>query len=349
MTAITGSEDSILPPNELLALGTALLSAVSTDPEMASHPQLLTTIPLLLQILADGPVRQETPEREGQNQAGETEPCSDIKVSLTEVSNPECKLGNDAKHTTETENSKPKGDDTSAADGHQEASISSKLDEALAADCYHVLASVCSLPRGPEQLLNRGAVPALCQAVQQNQTFSQGRGLSLLQCLLSGRAKDEAWRKHSAELLNLLVKLSKDFCQSTDETRLDMCSQLVYFLPPFGVAVEQEALKEVVGRLWEVLRPTVQAKLTPTQIRPVLVLSACLLDLYGWEQVGPPKFCCLLVNRACVEVRMGLEEPPGNDLSPELQDTLTGTLLDCNHNVCLFLALCLVLKLLYSP
>ncbi|KAG7225402.1 hypothetical protein INR49_027391 [Caranx melampygus] len=67
----------------------------------------------------------------------------------------------------------------------------------------------------------------------------------------------------------------------------------------------------------------IQAKLTPKQIGPILVLSACLLDLYGWEMVGPPKFCCLLVNRACVEVRMGLEEPPGNELSPELQHTLT--------------------------
>ena len=197
----------------------------------------------------------------------------------------------------------------------------------MAADCYQVLTAVCALPRGPDQLLSRGAVPALCQAVEQNQTFSHERGLALLGCLLSGKTKDRAWSKHPAELLALLVRLSKDFCQSKDQARLDMCSQLVQFLPPVGVEVESEELKGVVSRVWGVLRPMMQSKLTPRQIGPILVLSACLLDLYGWELVGPPKFCCLLVNRACVEVRMGLEEPPGNELSPELQHTLTGSLL----------------------
>ena len=62
---------------------------------------------------------------------------------------------------------------------------------------------------------------------------------------------------------------------------------------------------------------------SPAQLGLVLILCGCLLDLYGWEPVGPPKFCCLLVNRACVEVRMGLEEPPGTELSTELQHTLT--------------------------
>uniref|UniRef100_A0A3Q3F3A9 Neurochondrin n=1 Tax=Labrus bergylta TaxID=56723 RepID=A0A3Q3F3A9_9LABR len=258
VTAIGGSESSGLPPHELLSLGMALLAALSTDPDMASHPQLLTTIPLLLGLLANGPV-----------------------------------------------NHKQKGDDGTA-------------------DCYLILTAVCALPRGPDQLLSRGGIPALCKAVHQNQTFSRERGLTLLGCLLSGKTKEKAWSKHPAELLSLLVRLSKDFCQARDQTRLDMCTQLVQFLPPVGVAAEGDELKGGVSRIWGALRPMMQAKLTPRQIGPILVLSACLLDLFGWELVGPAKFCCLLVNRACVEVRMGLEEPPGNDLSPELQHTLTG-------------------------
>lgn len=296
VTAVRGGDSSGLPPHELLSLGTALLAALSTDPDMASHPQLLTTIPLLLGILANGPVNQQKREAE--------DPSKEQKM--------------------EDRNS---GDVDQSADGGSEAkeeNSSSSLDKAMAADCYQVLTAVCALPRGPDQLLSRGGVPALCQAVQQNQTLSHDRGLALLGCLLSGKTKDKAWSKHPAELLSLLVQLSKDFCQSKDQTRLDMCAQLVQFLPPVGVAVENEELKGVVARVWEILRPMMQAKLTPRQIGPILVLSACLLDLYGWELVGPPKFCCLLVNRSCVEVRMGLEEPPGNDLSPELQHTLTG-------------------------
>ncbi|KAM9776757.1 neurochondrin isoform 1-T2 [Syngnathus typhle] len=280
VTAAKGTGDPVLPPNELISLGTALLSALSTDPDMASQPQLLATIPLLLGILAHGSAnQQQTCDENG-------------------------------------EISEEKYDDDVASPG--------KLDEVIAADCYQVLTSVCGQPRGPEHLLNRGAIPALCQALERNQTLSQKMGLPLLVCLLSGKTKDKAWRKHSAQLLPLLVKMSEDFCKSTDQTRLDMCSQLVDVLPPGGFAVEKEILREVVSRVWGGLRPLVQSKLTPRQIGPVLVLGACLLDLYGWELAGPPKFCCLLVNRACVEVRMGLEEPPGNILSQDLQDTLTG-------------------------
>ncbi|XP_022071989.2 neurochondrin [Acanthochromis polyacanthus] len=300
MTAVRGSDSSVLPPEQLLSLGTALLAALSTDPDMASHPQLLSTVPLLLGILANGLENQQNQDRAGQS--------------------PEKKAADVSNVDPVGETSKQKDDDATRTSPE----ASSRLDEAMAADCYQVLTAVCGLPRGPDQLLSRAAVPALCQAVEQNQTLSRGRGLALLGRLLSGKTRTKAWSRHSAQLLALLVRLSKDFCQSSDQNRLGMCSQLVQFLPPAGMAAQSEDLKGAVSRVWAALRPVMQAKLTPKQIGPVLVLSACLLDLQGWELVGPPKFCCLLVNRACVEVRMGLEEPPGSDVSPELQQTLTG-------------------------
>ncbi|KAL3984090.1 golgin subfamily B member 1 [Sarotherodon galilaeus] len=325
VTAVRGDENSGLPPNELLSLGTALLAALSTEPDMASSPQLLATVPLLLGILVNGPVfTQQKQEAREQHQVGQS---PDGEVQSANISNPDCNPASVAQSAEETESSKQKGDDGSEASrvsASQENPPSSSLDAALAADCYLVLTAVCALPRGPEQLLSRGAISALCQAVELKQTLSHEKGLALLGLLLSGKNKDKAWSKHTPELLSLLVRLSKDFCESTDETRLGMCGQLAQFLPPAGVAAESEELKAVVGRLWEVLRPMVQAKLTPRHIGPILVLSACLVDLYGWEMAGPPKFCCLLVNRACVEVRMGLEELPGNDLTPEVQHTITG-------------------------
>ncbi|KAK9526589.1 hypothetical protein VZT92_015278 [Zoarces viviparus] len=327
VTAVKGSESSALPPQELLSLGTALLAALSTDPDMACHPQLLTTIPLLLGILSNGPVTRQKQETQDQSQDGQVGRGPESKVQSEESSTTESVAANVAKPAGEGQTSKQKADDGSEANRSstsEETSPSSKLDEAVASDCYQVLTAVCTLSRGPDQLLSKGAVPALCQAVVQNQTFSRERGLALLGRLLSGKTKDKVWSKNPAELLTLLVGLSKDFCQATGQTKLDMCTQLAQFLPPVGVSVESEELKGAVVRVWEALRPMLQAKLTPKQIGPILVLSACLLDLHGWEPVGPPKFCCLLVNRACVEVRMGLEEPPGNELSPELQQTLTG-------------------------
>ncbi|XP_024251814.1 neurochondrin [Oncorhynchus tshawytscha] len=328
VTAVRGSDASGLPPEELLSLGTALLAALSTDPDMAAHPQLLTTIPLLLGLLADGP--KWSPQKQAQHQARQG-------MEPDQPSQAEDEQSSQSTNTTkepvqDTAGFKAPSQDATSPTGSEEGTAENgapnshstvKLDEALATDCYQVLNTVCALPRGPDQLLARGAVPALCRALGQKQTLSHEKGLPLLGALLSGKTKERAWSKHPAELLSLLARVSQDFCQATGLTQLDMCALVPQFLPSPGGTPKDTDLTPTMVSLWAALRPMLQAKLTPGQIGPVLVLSACLLDLCGWEPVGPPKFCCLLVNRACVEVRMGLEEPPDTELSPQLQQTLT--------------------------
>ncbi|KAK6323637.1 hypothetical protein J4Q44_G00059760 [Coregonus suidteri] len=329
VTAVRGSDASGLPPEELLSLGTALLAALSTDPDMAAHPQLLTTIPLLLGLLADGPkwslqkqaqhqARQGMePDQPSQAEDGEqsSQSINTTKEPVQDTAGVKAPA-QDAKSTTGSE-------EGTAENGAPTSHSTVKLDEALATDCYQVLITVCALPRGPDQLLARGAVPALCRALEQKQTLSHEKGLPLLGALLSGKTKERAWSKHPAELLSLLARVSQDFCRATGLTQLDMCALVPQFLPLPGGTPKDTDLTPTMVSLWVALRPMLQAKLTPDQLGPVLVLSACLLDLCGWEPVGPPKFCCLLVNRACVEVRMGLEEPPDTELSPQLQQTLT--------------------------
>ncbi|XP_016426129.1 neurochondrin-like [Sinocyclocheilus rhinocerous] len=288
VTAFRGGDSSRLPPEELISLGTALLAALSTDASMVAHPQLLSTVPLILSILENGPKWTD-------------------KQTQT--------LGNEAQNGS--------GSQTESATDSQTTSSMSALDEALACDCYQVLNAVCALPQGPEQLLTRGAVLALCRAVLIKQTLSHEKGLPLLGHLLSSSIRPRAWARHSSNLLSLLRTISQNFCRVSDQDRLEMCSQIPPFLPPPGVESESQVLKEIVGNLWASLRPLIQGKLSQEHLGLVLVVSACLLDLYGWESTGPPKFCCLLVNRACVEVRMGLEEPPGTEISPQLQHTLT--------------------------
>lgn len=280
VTAFRGDDGSGLPPQDLISLGAALLAALSTDAGLVAHPQLLSTVPLILSVLENGPTRTQ-------------------------------------KHTQAMNESE-------SISGSQTAAGSpTALDEALACDCYQVLNAVCALPHGPEQLLTRGAVLALSRAVLKNQTLSREKALPLLGHLLSSSVRLRAWERHSSDLLSLLATVSQNFCQASDQDRLEMCSNIPPFLPPPGVESESPVLKEIVGNLWASLRPLVQGRISPEHLGPVLVVSACLLDLFGWESTGPPKFCCLLVNRACVEVRMGLEEPPGAGVSPQLQHTLT--------------------------
>lgn len=336
VTAVQGGAGSGLPAEELLSLGTALLAALSTDQDMATHPQLLSTIPMLLGLLADGP--RWTPHTKTQGQESEegqssgdhhtngvgpdgrvAEPHADPEVSglNRSTSNP----GEPGERLSPEESVGPsEGVGRGAA---QPQSRATGLDEALAADCYQVLSMVCSSARGPEQLLSRGAVPALCRAVDRKQTLSQEKGLPLLGHLLSSRVRASAWSKHPAELLSLLAAVSTEFCQASQEDRLEMSARVTQFLPPPDAVLESGDLRSIVGQLWGVLRPILQAKVTSAHLGPVLVLSACLLDLCGWELVGPPKLCCLLVNRACVEVRMGLEEYPATDLSPAQQQVIT--------------------------
>lgn len=310
VTAIRGSESSGLPPEELLSLGTALLAALSTDPDMATHPQLLSTIPLLLGLLEGGaPVSQKRAQRD--TAASQT----------TEKTHP----GAASHHTSKSTSGKEAPTSPSGLGDGDEAvqPPTSILDEAVASDCYQVLNSLCALPRGPDQLLSRGAVPALCRAVSQKQTLSCEKGLPLLAHLLSSSVRHRAWNKHPSELLSLLDRISQNFSQMSDPNHLEMCAQIPQFLPPTGGEPQTQELRDVVGRLWATLRPVVQGRLGSEQLGHVLVLSACLLDLCGWDPAGPPKFCCLLVNRACVEVRMALEEPPGTKLSTQQQHTVT--------------------------
>ncbi|XP_076865202.1 neurochondrin isoform X2 [Brachyhypopomus gauderio] len=307
VTAVRASESSQLPPADLVSLGTALLAGLSTDQDMATHPQMLITIPLLLDLLEGG-----MPVSKKQNQstpAEDTCPHAHAASSQTHKST-----------SQEAAQERPPGLQSGVEPGEVPASA---LDEAVAADCYQVLNTLCALPRGPDQLLARGAVPALCRAVCKKQTLSCEKGLPLLAQLLSSSVRQRAWSKHPSELSSLLVGISKDFSQAPKQDQLEMCSRIPQFLPPPGGETQTQELRDVVSGLWVTIRPMVQGKLSAEHLGPVLVLSACMLDLFGWEPAGPPKFCCLLVNRACVEVRMALEEPPGTRLSPQQQNVLT--------------------------
>ncbi|XP_048850488.1 neurochondrin [Brienomyrus brachyistius] len=331
VTALRANSGAGLPPEELLSLGAALLAALSTDPDMATHPQLLSTVPLLLGLIANG--LSSVPRDEGPAQttqgAAEGHPShtfhgktSDLsKQNPNQVLKDEIKSGADQLKPRDSEQHNG-SEEPIKAEGEESRSPASDLDEAVAIDCYQVLRAVCGSTHGPEKLLARGAVPALCSAVAQKRAQSRQRGLPLLGHLLSGPIKPKAWSKHRAELSSLLTSLADEFSQASDQRRLEMCALMTQFLPLPEGAPESEALKSVGSQLWVGLRPMIQSKVTPAQLGDILVLSACLLDLFGWAPVGPPKLCCLLVNRACVEVRMGLEVLPGTELSLDQQNIL---------------------------
>ncbi|EPY79787.1 neurochondrin [Camelus ferus] len=137
-------------------------------------------------------------------------------------------------------------------------------------DTYQCLTAVAGTPRGPRHLIAGGTVSALCQAYL-GHGYGFDQALALLVGLLAA-AETQCWKEAEPDLLAVLRGLSEDFQKAEDASN----------------------------------------KLSSWQRNPALKLAARLAHACGsdWIPAGNSgsKFLALLVNLACVEVRLALEE-----------------------------------------
>ncbi|XP_019403296.1 PREDICTED: neurochondrin isoform X2 [Crocodylus porosus] len=233
------------PEHVFRALGLTLLTCFCTDPELASHSQILNKIPTFNDILAS--------------------PCN--------------------------------LDDTFT---------SSMID-----DVYQCLGAVLATARGPRELVSRGTVSALCQ-VYLNNSYGHDHALQLLQGLLA-TAEARCWQRATPDLMAVLCKLSDTFHRAEDMTKFQMCAVLPYFMPPPPLLTQHPQGSKCLHNLYRGLASILSSRLSQLQRDPALKLAACLSQAYGaeWIPAGNTgsKFLALLVNLACVEVRLCLEEP----------------------------------------
>lgn len=226
------------PDHVLRALGVALLACFCSDPELASHPQVLNKIPILSTFLT------------------------------------------------------ARGDPDDAA-------RRSMID-----DTYQCLTAVAGTPRGPRHLIAGGTVSALCQAYL-GHGYGFDQALALLVGLLAA-AETQCWKEAEPDLLAVLRGLSEDFQKAEDASKFELCQLLPLFLPP--TTVPSECLRDLQAGLARILG----SKLSSWQRNPALKLAARLAHACGsdWIPAGSSgsKFLALLVNLACVEVRLALEE-----------------------------------------
>uniref|UniRef100_A0A8C4SNA7 Neurochondrin n=1 Tax=Erpetoichthys calabaricus TaxID=27687 RepID=A0A8C4SNA7_ERPCA len=213
------------------------------------------------------------------------------------------------------------------ASGQSQVSV----DQATIQDSYQCLLAIACTPEGPRILEARSAIPLLCQAYCQNMQGSE-HALTLLNRILNWEAGSRAWKKYPAELTQLLQQLSMEFSRAEDQQKFTLCEILPYFLPPpqeLLPANLQPSLANLSGGLQSILG----SKLSIAQRDPALRLAACLLDSFGpeWAVMKSPgmmsgQFLALMVNLACVEVRMTLEQPADTFSSgglPSRTDTIT--------------------------
>ncbi|KAM6335280.1 neurochondrin isoform 2-T2 [Alca torda] len=178
-------------------------------------------------------------------------------------------------------------------------------------DVYQCLSAVMATTRGPRELVTKGTVSALCQAYL-NGSYGSDRALTLLLGLLA-IAEARCWQRDAPHLLAVLSKLSSDFLKTEDMTKFELCEVLPHFIPQSPPLTQDSQGCKCLHRLYKGLANILASKLSQSQRDPALKLAACLMQACGseWIPAGSAgsKFLALLVNLACVEVRLTLEEP----------------------------------------
>ncbi|XP_069478697.1 neurochondrin [Ambystoma mexicanum] len=190
-------------------------------------------------------------------------------------------------------------------------------------DTYQCLIGIAAAPGGLKELVSRGTVASLCQAYLLHSS-SREQALKLLTGLLASM-EAKCWDKSTTDLMALLSSLSRDFQESEDMRKFELCEILQSFLPPSAVLTETaqgvQCLKSIGTGLLRILR----SKLSACQREPALMLAASLTNSYrsDWLLAGSrdrgSTFLPLLVNLACVEVRITLEDPEPSTVDAKQQ------------------------------
>ncbi|NXG69223.1 NCDN protein, partial [Baryphthengus martii] len=192
-------------------------------------------------------------------------------------------------------------------------------------DAYQCLSAVVATARGPRMLVAKGTVSALCQAYV-SCSYGSDRALALLLGLLA-TAEAKCWQKDAPHLLAVLSKISDDFLKSEDITKFELCEVLPHFIPLSPPLTQDSQGSECLRRLYEGLSNILGSKLSQSQRDPALKLAACLVQACGsdWIPAGRAgsKFLALLVNLACVEVRLTLEEPDPLEVEEKKKEVIT--------------------------
>ncbi|XP_074832279.1 neurochondrin [Carettochelys insculpta] len=177
-------------------------------------------------------------------------------------------------------------------------------------DVYQCLGAVMATHRGPKELVSQGTVSALCQAYL-NRGYGYDRALELLIGLLA-TVETHCWQRATPDLMAVLSRLSEEFHQAEDMTKFQLCAVLPHFVSPSVQLTGDQQGSETLCNLYRGLVSILSSKLSQSQRDPALKLAACLAQACDSEWIprerAGGKFLALLVNLACVEVRLSLEE-----------------------------------------
>lgn len=163
----------------------------------------------------------------------------------------------------------------------------------------------------PQALIQAGAVEVLSR-IYSNSGFQSDDALDVLALLI---VSSEVPLKFDAKLLN---KIAVDFATEQDQRKFQLAKCLNAILSR-SPKIEGDWSQSVYKGLSDIL----QSRLGAEQRDPALILTATMLDLFGFEwillqdEVKGKQFFLLLTQLAAIEVRMQLEGVKFKDLKPK--------------------------------
>nr|CAG4646076.1 EOG090X0266 [Macrothrix elegans] len=182
----------------------------------------------------------------------------------------------------------------------------------LVSDCYTCLQAIARFEAGRKALVEKDAHARLAE-IYIDEMFRHDEALKLL-VYLAGNQGKQMWNGRESLFKELMTRLANDFNGETSERKFELCKMLAIFMTNRpSLTVEDLENEDWPRNTLLALESILCNKIGTAHRDSALQLVARLLEVMGinWGlKFGPSprQFLLLLVNLACVEVRMRLED-----------------------------------------
>lgn len=182
----------------------------------------------------------------------------------------------------------------------------------LVSDCYTCLQAIAGSESGRKALLENNALPKLTD-IYVEEMFRHDEALKMLSYLTSFQGR-QLWAGKQESYMHVIKRLANEFVGETNEKKFELCKMFAVLLansPPMPLSHLQK--EDWPQNTLLALEGILCSKIGTVHRDIALQLVARLLELMGltWGLKfgsNPRQFLLLLVNLACVEVRMKLED-----------------------------------------
>ena len=186
-------------------------------------------------------------------------------------------------------------------------------------DAYEILTAIVATEKGRAAFVGNRGVYYLSQ-VNIKQSFQCDKALTLLLTLLVASHGQKCWAYHCGadDFNNLMMKFCSEFAESMDESKFELCDTIRIILRSFPRSNFDEEEANWLPLLQKGLRDILFSKISKMQRDPALKLVASVIEAsdFDWcietaetANAGDGnRFFLIIVNLACIEVIMHLEE-----------------------------------------